>query len=784
MWWLVLPLEFLVVLGVCAAVYYELGSYRKRPIFVTVLTLFGWSLSGFLVFLVPNDIVSTDLRLDCGLCDGDSSSTSSAPSSSRSSFSALLTNDSSSGSDTQCQSSSEIVLSHDVLIVLWNIVYWTSFLLTWLVYPLLQTYSMAGEFTIITKIRATLIENVLLYTAMGVVAGIAAIIFAVQSNLGVEQMMGVAIALANAWGLFVLIMMMGYGLVQIPRKIWWSSNREMQLKRYQFNVVSLSQKLDTYRAKYNTVRQRIKAADESIHERDPFRPFVEQIIAELPEEDYADWVVSDRIEETYSEKQLVKLHTRTMDIVRYKQRTETLLHTLHESAFVLEDVLRAAESRSWAAARIEWSFGEPRSHRLARVFDRIEYVWKMYLEVPLLKVLSVLAMVMSAAVVWSECTFWSTEVGSRPDLSPFSQLLRIPGLGLVGTMFFIFVPISYMALCAFYSLFKLRLFNYYHIIPHHQTDSNSLLFSAAWLCRLTAPLAFNFLLLVHKFDCTAFSVVLSSMNIVPVVGNTFNWFFPALLTLLCVSTFFNLGGRVLSLLKIKRFQFTDTFNDTQIEEGRDLLARERRRRTHGSHSLGGGSSEFAALRSTSRSTSVSSLESTGSLLSSSTRSDADRSSSTRVTRATTAVDSDLSDSSEDERQSTFGWFTSRVAGAVQSAGVAGRRALHNIRGRDDAHVPLPSRSSRGRSTELTSDSELMPWPTAAAASSSSSSSSKTTRSSYQPSRAGSRFTVTSNPWEDELETTSLGHDVSIGNSTSGARPQGGSRFEPLILDDL
>jgi LMBR1-like membrane protein len=69
-----------------------------------------------------------------------------------------------------------------------------------------------------------------------------------------EQMMGVAIALANAWGLFVLITMMGYGLVQIPRKIWWASNREMQLKRYQFNVVSLSQKLDTYRVKYNTVR--------------------------------------------------------------------------------------------------------------------------------------------------------------------------------------------------------------------------------------------------------------------------------------------------------------------------------------------------------------------------------------------------------------------------------------------------------------------------------------------------------------------------------------------------
>jgi hypothetical protein len=53
-----------------------------------------------------------------------------------------------------------------------------------LVYPLLQTYSMAGEFTILTKMRASLFENLLLYSAMGVVAGIAAIVFAVQQNLG------------------------------------------------------------------------------------------------------------------------------------------------------------------------------------------------------------------------------------------------------------------------------------------------------------------------------------------------------------------------------------------------------------------------------------------------------------------------------------------------------------------------------------------------------------------------------------------------------------------------
>jgi LMBR1-like membrane protein len=531
---------------------------------------------------------------------------------------------------------------------------------------------------------------------------------------------------------------------------------------------------------------------------------VEQIIAELPEEDYADWVVSSRGEETYTVSKLVKLHTKTMDIVRYKQRTEALLNSLHGSAFELEDVLRAAESRSWAANRIEWSFSEPRKHRMAAAFDRIEYVWKMYLEVPLLKVLSVLSVVMSAAVVWSECTFWSTEVGSRPDLSPFSQLLNIPGLGLVGTMLFIFVPISYMALCAFYSLFKLRLFNYYHIIPHHQTDSNSLLFSAAWLCRLTAPLAFNFLLLVHQFECTSFSVVLSSMNIVPVVGNTFNWFFPALLVLLCVVTFFNLGGRVLTLLKIKRFQFTDTFNDTQIDEGRDLLVRERRRRTHGFHSLGifsttssSSSSSTASLvgASSSSSTPPESSRTLLSMRSSSASASASTSSSLLRGAHTTALSdlSDLSDSSDDERQGTFDWFTSRVAGAVQTASVAGRRALRSVRrGRRDgsthtieddrpatASTSGSSSSSRGSRSTAGEENELMPWPRAPP-------SNKNARSSYRPgARTGSRFTVASNPWEDEFEDSTFDDSsTSSSNRRPSSSSSGGPRFEPLVLDDL
>ena len=50
-------------------------------------------------------------------------------------------------------------------------------------------------------------------------------------------------AAANAYGLFLLIAMLGHGLVNVPRRLWRSSLRQLNLKRYQFDIAVLDAKL-------------------------------------------------------------------------------------------------------------------------------------------------------------------------------------------------------------------------------------------------------------------------------------------------------------------------------------------------------------------------------------------------------------------------------------------------------------------------------------------------------------------------------------------------------------
>ena len=47
-----------------------------------------------------------------------------------------------------------------------------------------------------------------------------------------------------------------------------------------------------------------------------------------------------------------------------------------------------------------------------------------------------------------------------------------------------FFTLTYMCLCVYTSLFKVRFFNLYLLIPNHHTDENSLLWFTGYLCKM------------------------------------------------------------------------------------------------------------------------------------------------------------------------------------------------------------------------------------------------------------------------------------------------------------
>lgn len=117
-----------------------------------------------------------------------------------------------------------------------------------------------------------------------------------------------------------------------------------------------------------------------------------------------------------------------------------------------------------------------------------------------------------------------------------------------------FVTICYLSICAYYTIFKIRILNYYYLAGNHQSDEYTLLFSGLLLCRLTPPLCLNFLSIIHMDSYvikssileTSYTQVMGHMAVLSIVSQYFNIYFPIILLALTAATYFSAGARLLS----------------------------------------------------------------------------------------------------------------------------------------------------------------------------------------------------------------------------------------------
>jgi len=546
--WLMLVFGTIVLCLTVTFVLYKYSNFKRTPIYALVNTWIGWFFAFVIVLLLPLDV-------------------------------AMSFHDSCNSSDDDPTDSSEpwINMNCDAMIVIWRVIYWTTFVLCWTAFPILQSYSYSGEFTILDRFRAALKENLIIYVVMFVIGGILITVIAIQRGFGFDEIVAITIATSNAWGLFLLMCLLGYGFVEIPKILWRHSNKERLLAYYQFKAAKLKEQYDkAKKAKEKTLRL-VKKYSEKIPQRDPFRPFIDQIVSKCGPE-YKELTYGEgSVEMTYSA--LVKLHCKVMSTEHKAVTTQSMYESLLDKAFAVEDIIRSASSMHNEYS-IRWTFRDRRdpSQRFASLLNTLEYFWRVYAQPWILKGVCVLLVAFSACVVWSEVFFWSDSV----DLSVFSWLFKwdVP---FELQWLFAAVPLFYICFCAYWSLFRFKLFNLYQLIPRG-SDANSLLFNVIYISRLTAPIAYNYLLMI-KNERTAFYQVMGAMETAPFfLGNEFNLYFPIILVVFCLSTTFNLYTKFIVGCCGKgaqKYVFDEDFSDSLITQGRDILSRERARRERG-----------------------------------------------------------------------------------------------------------------------------------------------------------------------------------------------------------
>jgi hypothetical protein len=170
-----------------------------------------------------------------------------------------------------------------LLYVSWDLLYWVTFSFCWVIMPLLKNFLTAGEFTFWTKALSALIVRVrylLVLTALF----IAFIIYlAVVENLDKQTMSAFLAAMGNFWGLLLIIILMGYGVVAIPRMWWYKGEYKKSLNYLCLKAVQLDEKRIDAAYELDQLILKAIAFEKETRYDDKLHGYAQRIIARCPE---------------------------------------------------------------------------------------------------------------------------------------------------------------------------------------------------------------------------------------------------------------------------------------------------------------------------------------------------------------------------------------------------------------------------------------------------------------------------------------------------------------------
>ncbi|XP_022744628.1 LMBR1 domain-containing protein 2 homolog A isoform X8 [Durio zibethinus] len=451
----------------------------------------------------------------------------------------------------------------------WSLSYWSTFLLTWAVVPTIQGYEDAGDFTMAERLKTSIHGNLVFYLCVGSIGLVGLILFIIFHKNWSGGILGFAMACSNTFGLVTGAFLLGFGLSEIPKGIWKNVDWTIRQKVLSHKVAKMAVKLDDAHQEFSNSIVVVQATSNQISKRDPLRQYmniIDSMLHQMLNEDPSFKPQGGRFGENdmdydTDEKSMATLRRRLRiareEYCRY--RSEYMSFVLE--ALELEDTIKNYERRDATGWKFVSSLRLERTGKLGSSLDKIEFIWRCVLRKQLEKLLAIILGCMSAAILLAEATILPSGV----DLSLFSILINSVGKQEMLVQVAAFVPLMYMCICTYYSLFKIGMLMFYSFTPR-RTSSVSLLMICSMVARYAPPISYNFLNLIHVPGNrkTIFEKRMGNIDdAVPFFGKGFNKIYPLIMviyTLLLVTNFFD---RIIDYFgHWKIFKFQDEADDT------------------------------------------------------------------------------------------------------------------------------------------------------------------------------------------------------------------------------
>ena len=518
------------------------------------------------------------------------------------------------------------------LTAVWSTLYWSQFMLMWFVIPFASGYYDNGGFTFRQRCVASLRFNAVLALVVGIVAGAGAVYLIAAAKWTWTDLTGMVVCASTVWGLVMLVISGGWGLVEVPRGLYQYSSTERRRNRIYFNAASIHHEAEEARdelvATINLLRMlepklyakvqggggggKVMEEEKQIGQDKGQRGRKPRDVEEEEEGEHggdendalsahAGGAASLHALHFGYFKQILQLvkdwevelasltaHPHPFDLP-FRQSliaaslspqglTLAQLTALHYHTMTASKKLTLVETQ-WrdtvdAAVALERDIANQSSGHQASWYlrtGRQKLVFAAYIA----------AVVLSVVILFCELT-----VPAGASVSPLGWLVTWTNGFFLTEQIFTAVPLVYLSICAYHPLFQLKLGNLYYL-GRHRSDESTLLLNCTLLLRISVPLAYNFTLLLHQ-DAGSLTAFIGTVNVIPFFGSQFNTIFPIFMVAISLLVLSRIISYILVCLNVKSLRFDlvkkaadDPEISDMMEEGKTLIGNELKKRAKG-----------------------------------------------------------------------------------------------------------------------------------------------------------------------------------------------------------
>lgn len=434
-----------------------------------------------------------------------------------------------------------------------NTLYWVSFVLTWIINPLIVSYlRYPYSLTLKRRIWLTIRENLIFWGIIVGIVIIGVIILLCSHQMTASNLIPLGISLANGYGLILLCLSLGYGFVAFPRQIWNDANPATS---YLYRLQAISKETEICSSTvadgvallsiFQTAQTQIKSSiiRQIWNDKAPNRKTrLENALQEVK--------IPSHFKQGRSKNRKIK----KFEKVKWDSITESRIEDFFE---LMDDTIQNIEATTF--------YVEDAAQKAYRKLQLYNSSWSS--TVVIAKRASVFFI-----IAWNLICIWGEIALMFNNRFSIFYILAEAKIPTILNIVFISMPIlSYLMFVGTWSLRHVRLGSFFRFIASN-TNANTLNYFSIILCRLGPTIGFHYMQQIGAYN-SEFQKVMGVMDVVVFVGTKWNIYSPILMFIVIICTCFNLLDKLRLACGKDPLTYDQSVMDMKrLEAGQEVLA--------------------------------------------------------------------------------------------------------------------------------------------------------------------------------------------------------------------